>query len=372
MLWRPDEHEPLTEQEWDPDIARDAIAEIVADAEAAAEDGVWPTHPLDEVPEEERFCSLYLGGAGMIWGLHRLGSNLDLAAAIAATLDRYRTAPAGEESTHPPSLLLGETGILAVAQKLGAPVADERRLSDLVRANREHETWELLLGSPGTMLAARACGLEREWQESAALLYDHWDPDSDMWTHDLYGEIRPYIGAGHGFASNVHALRGFVDDNVLRTRVARLLTRTAHHEGDLVNWPPGDVPWGEQEPQVRVQWCHGAPGIITTLADLMPPDLAIAGGELTWRAGPLRKGPGLCHGTAGNGFAFLRLYELTGDPSWLDRARRFAMHAIGQVARDKQRYGRGRYTLWTGDIGAAVYLKACLDADPRFPIMDVI
>ena len=48
------------------------------------------------------------------------------------------------------------------------------------------------------------------------------------------------------------------------------------------------------------------------------------------------------------------------------------MHAIGQVARDKRHYGRGRYTLWTGDIGAAVYLKACLDADPRFPIMDVI
>ncbi|MGZ4219237.1 MAG: hypothetical protein ACXVHB_11430 [Solirubrobacteraceae bacterium] len=77
MLWRPDEHEPLTDQEWDPGKASDAIAAIVADAEAAAEDGVWPTHALDEVPEEERFCSLYLGGAGMIWGLHRLGSDLD-------------------------------------------------------------------------------------------------------------------------------------------------------------------------------------------------------------------------------------------------------------------------------------------------------
>ena len=45
---------------------------------------------------------------------------------------------------------------------------------------------------------------------------------------------------------------------------------------------------------------------MTTLGDLMPLELAIGGGELTWRAGPLRKGPGLCHGTAGNGFAFLR------------------------------------------------------------------
>jgi Lanthionine synthetase C-like protein len=372
MLWRPDEHEPLAEQEWDPDIAHDAIAEIVADAETAAEDATWPNHPLDEVPEQERFCSVYLGGAGMIWGLHRLGSSLDFEAAIAATLDRYRTAPADAESTHPPSLLLGETGVLVIAHTLGAPVADERRLSDLVRANREHETWELLWGSPGTMLAARACGLEQEWRESAELVYDHWDPESDMWTHDLHGEVWPFIGAGHGFASNIHALRGFVYDDVLRARIARLLTRTARHEGDLVNWPPLARPWSEQEPQVRVQWCHGAPGIITTLADLMPPDLAIAGGELTWQAGPLRKGPGLCHGTAGNGFAFLKLYDLTGDRRWLERARRFAMHAAGQVVRDKQRYGRGRYTLWTGDIGAGLYLKACLDADSSFPIMDAI
>lgn len=372
MLWRPQEHEPLTEQQWDEAAAREAIAEIVADAEAAAEDGVWPNHPLDEVPEPERFCSLYLGSAGMIWALHRLGSTVDAQAAITATLHRYRAAPAAEESTHPPSLLLGETGILVVAQKLGAPVANKRRLTALIHANREHETWELLWGSPGTMLAARACGLRDAWEESAALLYEHWDPASDMWTHHLYGRVRPHIGAGHGFASNVHALRGYVDDETLRARTSRLLNRTAQHENGLVNWPPQDLPWPEEEPKVRVQWCHGAPGIITTLADLMPRGLAIAGGELTWQAGPLRKGHGLCHGTAGNGYAFLKLYDLTGDPDWLRRARRFAMHAIGQVQRDRQQYGRGRYTLWTGDIGAALYLQACIEADSAFPIMDVI
>jgi hypothetical protein len=372
MLWRPDEHEPLTDHEWEPTAARAAIAEIVADAEAAAEHDVWPNHPLDEVPEQERFSSVYLGGAGMIWGLHRLGSREDFEAAIAAALHRYRTTPAIEERDHPPSLLLGETGILVVADKLGAPATDKRRLSELVRANRDHETWELLLGSPGTMLAARAAGLEQEWQESAALLYEQWDPDSDMWTHHLYGRLRPHIGAGHGFASNVHALRGFVGDDVLKARTARLLNRTAHHEDDLINWPPEDRPWSEQEPHVRVQWCHGAPGIITTLADLMPLDLAIKGGEMTWQAGPLRKGHGLCHGTAGNGYAFLKLHELTGDQRWLERARRFATHAIGQVAQARELYGQGRYTLWTGDIGAAVYVQSCLEADAAFPIIDAI
>ena len=46
------------------------------------------------------------------------------------------------------------------------------------------------------------------------------------------------------------------------------------------------------------------------------------------------------------------------------------MHAIEQVARERRRVGRGRYTLWTGDIGVALYLRACIDTDPAFPTID--
>jgi hypothetical protein len=119
-----------------------------------------------------------------------------------------------------------------------------------------------------------------------------------------------------------------------------------------------------------VQWCHGAAGIVSTIGDLIPRDMAVAAGELVWRAGPLRKGGGLCHGTAGNGFAFLKLHALTGDRVWLERARSFAMHAAEQVERHRAEYGRGRYTLWTGDIGAALYLQACLTGQPEFPTVD--
>ena len=372
MLWREQEHEPITSQEWDPELARRAICTIVADAEAAERDGGWPGHPLDDLREDQLLCSLYLGGAGMIWALSRLGSSLDCHRAVAAALERYRTAPDLDEEAHAPSLLVGETGVLMVADRLGSPAADRDRLSELVRANREHSTWELLWGSPGTILAARACGLGDEWRESAQLLYGHWDESSDMWRHDLYGRRRSFIGPAHGFAGNVHALRGFVDEEILRARVARLLTRTAGHEDGLVNWPPEDVPPAEAASSIRVQWCHGAPGIITTLGDLMPLELAIGGGELTWRAGPLRKGPGLCHGTAGNGFAFLRLHAATGAPVWLERARRFAMHAIEQVDRERATSGRGRYALFTGDVGVALYLRACLDAAPEFPILETL
>jgi Lanthionine synthetase C-like protein len=372
MLWRSDEHEPLIERDWDPAVARGAIAAIVADAEAAERDGGWPGHPLDDVGEDERLCSLYLGAAGMIWALSKLESSIDRDAATLSMLERYRTSPHPDEHAHPPSLFLGETGMLVVADKLGSPAADADRLRALVRANRECPTWELLYGSPGTILASRACGLEDEWHDSAELLYARWDEASDMWSGEFAGDIQNYLGPAHGFAGNVSALRGFIGDDILRARVARLLTRTVGRQDGLVNWPARDRPLTEEAGKIRVQWCHGAPGIVSTLGDLMPLELAIGGGELTWRAGPLRKGSGLCHGTAGNGFAFLRLHAVTGDPMWLERARRFAMHAIEQVERERGALGRGRYTLFTGDVGVALYLRACRDADPDFPILDTL
>jgi Lanthionine synthetase C-like protein len=370
MLWREQEHEGLTNQDWDSVLAREAIRGIVADAEAAERDGGWPGHPLDDVREDEVLCSLYLGGAGVVWALSRLGSSLDGRAAVASVLERYRSPTRSEEEEHAPSLLLGETGVLVVADKLGSTVADSDRLRSLIRANREYPTWELLYGSPGTILAARACGLEDEWRDSAELLHERWDASSDMWTGEFAGDVQDYLGPAHGFAGNVHALRGFVRDEGLRARVARLLNRTAIREDGLVNWPPRNRPLSEEVANIRVQWCHGAPGIVSTLGDLMPPELAIGGGELTWRAGPLRKGPGLCHGTAGNGFTFLKLYDMTRDPVWLQRARRFAMHAIEQVDRERSALGRGRYTLFTGDVGVALYLRACLEIDAQFPILD--
>ena len=371
MLWRAVEHEAITEAAWDPARAETAIAAIVADAEAAQRDGAWPGHPLDDMAPDEHECSLYGGSAGMIWALWALGASAAAVDALPGVLHRYRAEPDFGEQAHPPSLLMGEAGILAVAELVGSPAADRVRLSELVHANRDHRTWELMWGSPGTMVAARACGLDDVWRESGELLTAHWRPSDDMWTHDLYGSTTPYLSPVHGFVGNVHALRGLVGDDVLRARVTRVLTRLARHEDGLVNWPPVDVPWDEVADRVRVQFCHGAPGIVATLGDLMPRELAIAGGELTWRAGPLRKGPGLCHGTAGNGLAFLRLHALTGEAQWLERARRFAMHAIAQVDAERARQGRGRYTLWTGDAGAALYLRACLDAAPGVPLIDL-
>lgn len=131
-----------------------------------------------------------------------------------------------------------------------------------------------------------------------------------------------------------------------------------------------------------MQWCYGAPGIVTAMRRF--PLRHEAGGsermdrllrqaaELTWCAGPLTKGPGLCHGTAGNGYALLAMYERTAEPVWLDRARRFAMHAITQVDEARHAFGRGRFSLWTGDLGVAVYLWQCIQGTAGLPALNYV
>jgi len=48
--------------------------------------------------------------------------------------------------------------------------------------------------------------------------------------------------------------------------------------------------------------------------------------------------------------------------------RAFAMHSIAQVAHGRAEIGRGRYTLWTGDPGTALYLADCLAGRGTVPL----
>jgi lantibiotic modifying enzyme len=183
------------------------------------------------------------------------------------------------------------------------------------------------------------------------------------------------LDQAHGFAGCVFALAR-KDDEELHRRAAEATCRYAVEEDGLANWPPrasSESLSGGRDGRIRLQWCHGAPGVVASLAGVARDDdehqrLLLAGGELTWRAGPLTKGSNLCHGTAGNGYAFLALFERTRDELWLERARAFAMHAVAQVARARAELGRGRYTLWTGDPGTALYLADCLAGGGTVPL----
>jgi Lanthionine synthetase C-like protein len=385
-LWSPGAHEELGGEPWSAGRARDAIAAICRDAEDAfGTERLWPAHPLDGDVTPDELKTVYLGAAGIIWALDRLSrAGVHQPAHDWPMVAAQLAAGAGPL---PRSLLAGRTGILLVAWLVGPDTATAGRLADAVAANIGNETNELLWGSPGTMFAAAAM-LARTgdarfadlWRRSAAQLLSVRDPDG-CWTQELYGQKSRYFGAGHGFAGAAHALLQrpdlLEDAGAFAASAGRVVVGNVIGRGETANWPPhAGGPLEVSNQTIRVQWCHGAPGVVTSMVSAEPGDdeltrVLVAGGELTWRAGPLAKGAGLCHGTAGNAFAFLALQRRTGDELWLERARAFAMHAAGQVERSRGADGRGRYSLWTGDIGVAILLQRCLDGGwDGFPTLD--
>jgi hypothetical protein len=364
VLFTREAHEALADEPWSAERVRAAIASIVAGAARVFDDG-WPKHPQDEDDDlpAARLRTVYLGGAGVVDALHRLERRgfVELRRDYIPYLERSLEAePDYPDENGERSLWMGETGIRLVLQRIAPSQANLERLSELIAANEQDERCELMWGSPGTILAGRELGLD----VTASVEWLHSRRESDgLSTQHLYGKTGRILGPAHGFAGCALALGDVAD-------VSETLRRFAVEEDGLVNWPAlAEMQLSaNRDGQIRTQWCHGAPGIVGTLGHLLDEDLAIAGGELTWRAGPLRKGANLCHGTAGNGYAFLALLERTGDERWLTRARAFAMHAVGQVERSRSEYGRGRYTLWTGDLGTALYLADCIDGGGQLPL----
>jgi hypothetical protein len=180
----------------------------------------------------------------------------------------------------------------------------------------------------------------------------------------------------HGAAGNTLALLRSEPDEALAAETAAVLARHAVRAGGLANWPGTPRPqlMRPRDGRVCLQFCTGAPGVLAGSWEYLDQDLVLAGAELVWQAGAHRdeKGHGLCHGTSGNGFALLEAYARTGDERWLERARRFAVHALAQAQRLAGVNGRRRYSLFTGDVGTALFAAACLDVDVRYPIIDAI
>jgi hypothetical protein len=392
LLFDPDAFAPLTETPWNEPRVRDAIRAIVAEAEGAFDDAaLWPAGEWESWQTPLPLKSLYVGAAGVLWALHALRGRgdvdgvLGLTQAISRTHERWREEPDLMRGIPLPSaaeagLLTGESGILMTAWLIEPTAELADRLHDRIRENVDNEAIEIMWGAPGTMLAAaelhRRTGEARwadAWRESADKVLAARRADG-LWESRLYGEVRLSLTPPHGVAGNVHALLDGGDlleadvRRMLQREANEVLRRTAVVEDGLATWPTGagDGLVGE-DGEIRLQWCAGAPGIVIAAGTYLDEDLLLAGAELVWRAGAHgeEKGAGICHGTAGNGYALLRTFECTGDERWLDRARRFATHALEQVERRE-----GRFSLWTGDVGVALFASDCLDARARYPVLE--
>jgi hypothetical protein len=396
MLYKPEAFEPLTDEPWDEPRVRERIRAVVDDTDRAFDpEQLWPADEWDVWQATAPLKDLYVGAAGVIWALDALRrrghaeTKVDLVAAAQRALELWRERPDFQKWPDVPSraqsgLLTGESGLLLVACKLAPNNELADRLHARVRENVDNEAIEIMWGAPGTILAARAMldwtGDERwaeAWRESAESVWHSREADG-LWTKRLYGSTNRGLGPPHGVVGNVLALLQGGEllppdrRETLERETPGALARNAVVEDGLANWPMHDgaalVHPEDEAGEIRLQWCTGAPGIISSAASYLDEELLLAGAELVWRAGPhgMEKGSGICHGTAGNGYALLKAFERTGDELWLDRARRFAVHAVEQV----ERRGKGRYSLFTGDVGVALYVADCLEGRSAYPVID--
>ena len=405
MLFDPARHEPLCDTPWSEAVARAAVRAIAGDVCTAFDPLLlWPSHPREREEGDKPVPQpmLYNGAAGVVWALQRLQLQgdaevgLDLAA-IVAGLHLHSIHWIAAHESEVPSYFLGHSAVLLLQWKHQRSRATADELFALVESNLHNKALESLWGSPGTLVAALhmiEATREARWQalfrRGVDLLWDQMvpvrhsaDPDREVWIwkQDLYGKTSQYLGAGHGFAGNLFpVIRGarWLDDSVVEAFEARAVATlevAAAREPGLLHWEPQfDSAALGYPPRPMLQDCHGAPGIICRLAGARSAVLRamlLEAGELVWQAGPLVKRPGLCHGTDGNGYAFLKLHAVTGDAIWLGRARAFAMHALQQSDVLAAQYGRRVPSLWTGDLGLALYLAACIRADDALPTLDV-
>lgn len=402
MLFDPARHEPLRAPRWSEGAAREAIDWIVRETNAAFEPARhWRAHPKDLDPGDDPAVlatPLYFGAAGVVWALQHLQALGACGDTVAPQVDLARLRDdnrawlrsAGFEEFG--SYLMGDLAIDLMAWPREPTAARADALAGLIGSNIDHPARELMWGSPGSLLAAtflqqRVPG-DARWADlirriAAQLRSELLWSDAHgchYWEQHLYGSRSSYLDGVHGFVATACALirartvLGADEWAWWEQCIAETVARSATHEGGLVNWRPELIVPAGKVPRFLVQFCHGAPGFVICLArypSAALDALLLSAGETTWAAGPLAKGANLCHGTAGNAYAFLALFERTQDQRWLERARAFAMHAIAQARADAAQFGQLRHSLWTGDPGLAIFLFDCIRAHGRFPTLDV-
>jgi lantibiotic modifying enzyme len=390
-------HYALKDIDWDRDMALETIRDIAYDAaHQIRQNRKLPRHPMDEYGV---YSDLYIGMAGVIWALEYLEqkqiieTDLDFAALLEEQLSANENEFKSTSHSTNASYLFGELPILLLQFKSSRNNGIADKIFQSIEKNNTQPVRELMWGSAGSMLCANFMYLwtsEDRWKElfliQAERMLKDWeriDGIGYLWSPDLYGRKLKYLGPVHGFAGNIipliegKELLGPARYQDICTKVIQTVSNTATSNETYANWVPVlDESDRAKAPQL-VQHCHGAPGIVTGLSklplgmDSRFDGLLEKGGELIWHAGPLKKGSNLCHGTAGNGYAFLKLYQRTHNELWLKRARTFAMNAIDQYRLSKELYHQGRYTLWTGDLGMAVYLWDCINGEGKFPTIEV-
>ncbi|KAH6764298.1 G protein coupled receptor [Perilla frutescens var. hirtella] len=187
-----------------------------------------------------------------------------------------------------------------------------------------------------------------------------------------------YWGAAHGIAGIMNALM----DVELKPDEAEDVKGTLRY---MIKhrFPSGNYPSSEgNETDKLIHWCHGAPGVALTMVKAAKVfqgeeflQAAIDAGDVVWNRGLLKR-VGICHGISGNAYVFLSLYQLTGKPEYLYRAKAFAcfLHDRAQTLMSEGIMHKGDrpYSLFEGIGGmASLFLDMTEPSQAKFPAYEL-
>ncbi|WAQ94656.1 LANC2-like protein [Mya arenaria] len=237
------------------------------------------------------------------------------------------------------SFLCGDAGPLAlgavVYSKLGNTAASVdciKRLEALHKAVCEDPSLpdELLYGRVGYMyallLVRKHCGNDSIHMDVVLQVFKcvidsglHMS-QQQRWKHPLMyaWHDKHYLGAAHGLAGIYYMLMQVSDSSV--QKYIQELVRPSLEWMLTLQFPSGN--------------CPSSLGSSTGDKLLFGEDrylqAAVRCADVIWERGLLRKGHGICHGTTGNAYAFLAMYQLTDDKKfgWYDLLPRGAPDTI--------------------------------------------
>jgi hypothetical protein len=218
MLYEVDRHEALSSSSWDAAKARGYIERLATDTELRfSREEYWPIHPLEEQPPGARIHSMYMGTAGVIWGLDyliRIGAiseRMDFAGIvpelIAATRSRLEARAAAGVQLGYNGLLGASAGQLLVAARLEGLATTADKIGAAVDANWDNPVREYMWGSPGTAMLSLALFNEtddevwaRRFRRDVGRLWGTLETcqgaDCLIWEQDLYGQKGDPYGCG--------------------------------------------------------------------------------------------------------------------------------------------------------------------------------
>jgi serine/threonine-protein kinase len=319
-------------------------------------------------------CSVWLGAAGVAYGLYRMASCRDdprlLAQADLWLSKAEREAGRNEAFTGGEitpdvvgrvSMYHAPTGLYLVRALLANAVGDTELLRAAVeRYVRAAESAEppgldLAFGRAGLLLGATILfeALPEGFESSEALLvafahlqleaiWEELDAEGPM----ARGQAHPELGIAHGWGGILYsALRwgaasGEAPDRGLPARLAELAA-LGEEVGRGMRWR-SSIPGVETMPGMDYVpgWCNGSAGLVhlwTAAATRYPRegfhDLAVRAG---WNAWETTDGLiDLCCGATGRAYALLNLYRHTGDAAWLTRARSLHDGLVSGLARKR-------------------------------------